>query len=258
MRIFHLFVLVPFVSILLSCEGPVGPSGINSLIETLEEPSGSNCEFGGLMVISGLDTNENGVLDEDEISKTDFVCSIAGNSSLISSSIIEDGEICPAGGVKIDIGIDVNRNDMLDDNEISSTEFICNGDFDKLIRVQIGQQNFGTASTSWRVSEFETWQLYNFNKNDYTGVDSITFVPSLYTSNENVKCIVELYNATDELAIEGSTIESNINEYRFFESGNIYDNLPDEDKLIGIRIRSEVEGTDVTTGLHSFIHIYRH
>ena len=81
MKKIRFLIYFQFICLLISCEGPTGPSGINSLIETLNEPIGINCEFGGLKVISGLDRNDNGILDGDEISKTDFVCCVAGNNS---------------------------------------------------------------------------------------------------------------------------------------------------------------------------------
>jgi len=35
---------------------------------------------------------------------------------------------CPTGGVSIDAGIDSNGNGVLDPSEITSTQYVCNGD----------------------------------------------------------------------------------------------------------------------------------
>ena len=56
-------------------EGPTGPQGpagdsggegevgLNSLINTSDEPAGVNCENGGIKIEVGLDANSNGALD---------------------------------------------------------------------------------------------------------------------------------------------------------------------------------------------------
>jgi len=45
-----------------------------TLLNAMEEPPGPNCEFGGTKIETGLDTNQNGVLDPDEVTDTFFVC----------------------------------------------------------------------------------------------------------------------------------------------------------------------------------------
>lgn len=52
---------------------------------------------------------------------------IDGYNSLIDMTIELPDTICPAGGMKINSGIDINKNDTLDLEEISSTAYICNG-----------------------------------------------------------------------------------------------------------------------------------
>ena len=116
------------VFFLLSCEGDVGPSGIDSLVETSDEPVGSNCATGGLRVDIGLDTNKNGVLDTNEIKSTKYICSgVAGPNSLIKTTIENTGLNCLAGGLKVEAGVDVNKSGTLEQNEVQSTQFICNG-----------------------------------------------------------------------------------------------------------------------------------
>lgn len=120
--------LTLLIFFLLSCEGDVGPSGIESLIETTDELAGSNCLVGGLKVNIGLDTNKNGVLDTDEIKSTKYICSgVAGQNSLVKTTVENPGTNCPAGGLKIEAGIDLNKNATLEQNEVQSTQFVCNG-----------------------------------------------------------------------------------------------------------------------------------
>jgi OmcA/MtrC family decaheme c-type cytochrome len=62
-------------------------NGTNSLVRTGAEPAGANCPFGGTRIESGLDTNNNGVLDDSEVigTGTSYVCNF-GPSGTISPS----------------------------------------------------------------------------------------------------------------------------------------------------------------------------
>lgn len=50
------------------------------------------------------------------------------SSVFAKKTAIAPGAICPAGGVQIDMGFDVNGNNALDEDEITSTEYVCNGE----------------------------------------------------------------------------------------------------------------------------------
>src|SRR5215831_15434241 len=50
-----------------------------------------------------------------------------GLKSLLNVTTEPQGSNCEAGGQKIDVGIDKNKNDQLDPDEVESTKFICNG-----------------------------------------------------------------------------------------------------------------------------------
>lgn len=51
-----------------------------------------------------------------------------GDAALILATAEDAGLNCVNGGIRIDIGIDANGNGILDSDEISSTEYICNGE----------------------------------------------------------------------------------------------------------------------------------
>ena len=55
-------------------DGTDGTNGKNSLISTTTESSGANCTTGGLKIQSGLDSDEDGVLDSAEVTATTYVC----------------------------------------------------------------------------------------------------------------------------------------------------------------------------------------
>ena len=55
-------------------DGDDGEAGLSALVEISEETPGENCPFGGQRVDTGLDLNDNGELDEDEIMETAYLC----------------------------------------------------------------------------------------------------------------------------------------------------------------------------------------
>jgi hypothetical protein len=61
---------------LAGTSGTNGIDGKNTLVNTTTEPAGANCTSGGVKVEVGLDTNNNGVLDNSEINATltKYVC----------------------------------------------------------------------------------------------------------------------------------------------------------------------------------------
>lgn len=67
-----ILVIIFLMAIICSCQEV--ENGMNSLITTVDEPSGSNCDFGGLRVDSGLDINENNILDESEVISSRYLC----------------------------------------------------------------------------------------------------------------------------------------------------------------------------------------
>ncbi len=63
-------------------------NGSSSLVTTSEEPAGTNCPFGGTKIETGLDTDNDGVLDASEINAaaTSYVCNIAPSGALSPST----------------------------------------------------------------------------------------------------------------------------------------------------------------------------
>ena len=112
--------------------GNDGQQGVKSLINTTEEPAGPNCDTGGTRIEVGIDTNNNNILDPDEIdtSLTRYICNgEVAIKTLINSIAEEPGDNCTNGGVKIEVGEDTNFNGVLDTDEIddSLTKYVCNG-----------------------------------------------------------------------------------------------------------------------------------
>jgi hypothetical protein len=125
------------------------------------EGAGANCASGGNKIEAGLDRNGNGALGTDEVTSTQFVCNevngaagvveasaaaflrgpagpagpmgptgatgARGLSALVQMISEPGGANCAAGGRKINVGVDVNANQVLEASEISSTAYVCNG-----------------------------------------------------------------------------------------------------------------------------------
>jgi hypothetical protein len=125
------------------CNGVDGADGHNSLIAATVEGSGSNCSAGGKRVDSGVDDNDDGLLDAAEIDDTHYVChgtdgadgkdgvdgtnGTSGHNSLVAVVTESAGPNCTAGGKQITSGIDDDDNGVLDAAEIDDTSYVCNG-----------------------------------------------------------------------------------------------------------------------------------
>jgi hypothetical protein len=147
---------------LVACEKE-GLNGFTSLIDIQTEPVGENCNSGGLKIISGIDLNNSGILDMDEIDETKYICNGESGSDgiLTLMNILPEpaGENCSNGGYKIISGSDMNQNSNLDETEIQNTEYLC-------------QNGLGKTQT-----EFQKDVVYQAK------TDGILFVNSYISSN---------------------------------------------------------------------------
>ncbi|MCE9572650.1 MAG: OmcA/MtrC family decaheme c-type cytochrome [Deltaproteobacteria bacterium] len=74
------------------CNGTSGGNGHDSLVRTTDELAGANCPFGGTKIETGLDANDDGVLQDTEVNAaaTSYVCNIAPG-----------GYVTPSTGVNV-------------------------------------------------------------------------------------------------------------------------------------------------------------
>ena len=107
--------------------GAAGQGGTSVLVSTTDEGAGANCATGGLKLETGTDTNSNGVLDADEVTSTQYICSGGdGLQSLIATTPLPVDGVCVFGGLQVDHGIDDNSNGTLEAGEIDGTNNLCN------------------------------------------------------------------------------------------------------------------------------------
>jgi hypothetical protein len=118
-------------------------------IDNIEDDQvGTNCDsygFGGRRIIEGYDDGDpegvanNGILEEGEIDSTTYICYAEDSPDRHNSIILIDSEVgtsCDAygnGGQRIRTGLDdgtptgIADNNSLEDGEVESTVFVCNG-----------------------------------------------------------------------------------------------------------------------------------
>lgn len=125
------------------CNGPAGSDGLSgssgasgasghaAVIAQVPEAAGDNCPFGGQAVQSGLDLDDDGVLDPAEVTAIAYVCNGAagdtGDDALVQVVDEAPGEHCPAGGKAIYTGTDLNGDGTLSYEEVTAVSYVCSG-----------------------------------------------------------------------------------------------------------------------------------
>lgn len=60
--------------------GEPGARGASQLVEVVDEPAGANCPAGGRAIRIGVDLNEDGSLQEEEVDDVEYLCADAGST----------------------------------------------------------------------------------------------------------------------------------------------------------------------------------
>lgn len=91
-----------------------------SLVKNTNILSGSECEFGGIRVESGIDNNNNGVLDAGEIDSTEYVCNgyCPTLPSVVATSPTDD-----TGDISVSAAINAVFNRDLDPDSINGITY---------------------------------------------------------------------------------------------------------------------------------------
>ena len=89
------------------------------------------------------------ILDANEIDNSVFVCNgqsgSNGLTTLVKATVEPNGVNCMMGGYKIETGLDINSNRILDPNESTNSIFVCDGQDNFLTYVAIVSQT-GTST----------------------------------------------------------------------------------------------------------------
>lgn len=98
------------------------------LVNVSPHAASEECQTGGADIETGVDTNADGLLARDEVSRVVTVCNGAsGRMALVSTTPLDGGGECPSGGVRVRSGLDANGDGTLDDAEIVRNEVLCQG-----------------------------------------------------------------------------------------------------------------------------------
>lgn len=137
---------VALCGVFLALVGCNPGSSAAALVRLEAEMAGARCAHGGIAVLTGLDTNSNQVLDDEEVNatQTKYVCNGApggagaegpagatgsagadGRNALSVVTAEPAGANCTYGGVRIDVGIDLDGDGQLGTSEITGTRYIC-------------------------------------------------------------------------------------------------------------------------------------
>lgn len=113
-------------------------STASALVRLDPEAAGTNCPHGGIQVSTGLDKNNDGSLGDDEVTASRSVCNgadgtdgtpgPAGDAGVNGLSLVTAepaGPNCRYGGVRVDVGVDLDGDGMLAATEITDTRYIC-------------------------------------------------------------------------------------------------------------------------------------
>jgi hypothetical protein len=125
---------------------------------------------------------------------------------------------------------------------------------DKQIRITIG--NIGTGQfdftdTIWQIKNRPDYIIPTFNIKNYYGIDSIIFIASI-----SKNCVVELYNMTDNIAIDSSQIKMVNLKNTFQSSGNLLKYFPKKSINLGFRAK-KLNGEYSSIYGNMYIMLYR-
>ena len=119
---------------LYGCGGSESSPNLAIAIAVLNSAPITACPSSGITIQSGVDANGDQVLNALEASNEQFICNGVNGaigavslSPLISVNPEPIGVNCTSGGSQVNVGLDVNRNSILDHSEITSVSYVCNG-----------------------------------------------------------------------------------------------------------------------------------
>ncbi len=126
-----------------------GQNGHNSLVSTQERDANLCGSLGGVEFFTGIDDNDDGILQTREIDNHAVVCDgeqgeqgEEGFTTLISMQGFSANLCGPVGGVVVSSGLDLNRDGFLQNNEVDQQQFVCdsldNNGFNSLIVTEDG------------------------------------------------------------------------------------------------------------------------
>lgn len=113
------------------CSSGSSQGGRMSLVKLVPEDVGTRCTSGGITVLSGLDSNADGLQSEVEVTSTQYICNSedgkSGKAYVVKMLPESAGSNCSLGGTAVLGGIDVDVDGQIGDTEVTTTQYVCNG-----------------------------------------------------------------------------------------------------------------------------------
>lgn len=206
---------------------------------------GADCEKGGLRIDSGLDANGNQNLDLDEITNSSVVCNgKEGIKSLINITTLENNENCfNGGGLVVQSGPDTNSNNILDEEEVSTTRTIChgiNGEVIEEIRIVILSIGGGYSGFSNRyVADIEDFNILNWDN-----ATEVYLSATIASTNESSLATAEIRERSGDVILN-SSVYTNGTEFVTLISKNFIDNIPERDMTLSLYLQSQITGESI-------------
>jgi len=215
-----------------------------SLIDIFPVEQGVLCEYGGYRFVTGLDQNENGILEATEIQDSVLLCNESDDfNTLIDTEYENPGMNCSSGGLRVLTGKDLNKNDSLESDEVEAIEYVCNGQYTNLgQKIILSFDNIPSTDKEEGIIGYTP--IRYFNLLDYPGVDSASFEAYLKPLRSSTTCIVELYDVTHGVPIDCTMITSDNTTYGELVKTryNFIDKFPESDIDLSVLIRTSEEG----------------
>ena len=137
-------------------DGRDGRDGLTGLSQVTVDGA-KTCRTGGNLVEIGVDVNANGKLEPDEIKHSFDVChgktgaaGEDGTSSLIDVTAEPAGVNCLSGGQKIEVGLDTDRDGVLDPSEVDATQttYLCRPEPVRFTQIEAGDSHTCALTTA--------------------------------------------------------------------------------------------------------------
>lgn len=113
-------------------QGPTGPDGLQVLVR-VDAEVGDNCPMEGDRIRAGVDDDGSGTLDPGEVDATTFLC--AGVDGVdapalltVTTTVGVQGDCGAVGGTRLDSGLDLDADGILEATEIDASRLVCNGE----------------------------------------------------------------------------------------------------------------------------------
>ena len=174
---------------------------------------GAQCPAGGAEVRSGIDSNNDGTLENDEVLDTSYLCNGVAGSGGGSATVVRvvpepPGSHCSNGGSAVEAGLDLNGNGALDDGEVMTTSYVCDGKSGVLVRVEVEPAGVhclrgGTAIESG----FDSNQDGTLQDGEVTSTSYVCNpVPTVIVGDVTIAAASDVAQLTGVPRIEGSLI----------------------------------------------------